>query len=128
MDLEMQTEEFGNGDLSWIAEWKRTYPGRSITLDGDLFDDPPFTDGLVRSGTVLGVVTATGLYGPYDDAAADGREVAAGHLLHDRTVRPGARFGAALIWTGRLFAGNLPANSGFNPAARADLAAHIVYS
>jgi hypothetical protein len=128
MDLAIVTEEYGNGDLSWIAEWARTYPGRSVTLDGDLFPAEDFPGGVVLSGTVLAPVTATGLYGPYDAAAGDGRGTAAGHLLHDRVVVAGHNHGAALIWTGRIFAGNLPAGAGLDADARTDLAAHILYS
>jgi len=128
MDLTIRTEEWTNGDLSWIAEWDRTYPGRSVTLDGDLFPPETFTDGLVRSGTVLGIVTATGLAGPYAAGAGDGRETPIGHLFHDRTVRPGTNHGAAVIWTGRVFAGNLPANAGLDAGARTALGARILYN
>jgi hypothetical protein len=38
-------------------------------------------NGVIPSGLALGKVTATGLYGPYDAAEDDGRQVLAGFLL-----------------------------------------------
>lgn len=38
------------------------------------------TDNVIPSGVALGIVTATKLYGPYDSAAADGRQKLAGYL------------------------------------------------
>lgn len=40
-----------------------------------------YPNGYVPSGLVLGKITASGLYGPYDDTAADGRQTAVGFLF-----------------------------------------------
>lgn len=66
-----------------------------IPFDGDSFgftdngtlDVSAFTagthypNGYIPSGTRLGVITATGLLGPYDAAASDGRQTFAGYLF-----------------------------------------------
>lgn len=43
--------------------------------------------GLLRSGLILGKVTATGVYKEYDDGDSDGTEVATGILLHPVYLR-----------------------------------------
>ena len=53
-----------------------------VTLDISKFTkNTHYPDGYVKSGTPLGKITATGLYGPYNDALADGTEVCAGLLF-----------------------------------------------
>lgn len=42
-----------------------------------------YPNGFIPSGCVLGQVTATGLYGPYDATASDGRQVAKGFAYGD---------------------------------------------
>ncbi len=96
------------------------------TLNGDLFPAATFVDGLVPSGVVLARVTATGLLGPYDDAATDGRTAAAGHLVSDQVVSAGSRNDAALVTHGAIIRNALPTNSGLNAAAEVDLK-HIRY-
>jgi hypothetical protein len=44
----------------------------------------------LASGTVLGQISATGKYVPYDDAASDGRETAAGILYAEAANATGA--------------------------------------
>jgi hypothetical protein len=95
-------------------------------LNGDLFPAGTFPDGVVPSGTVLGIVTATGLAGPYDDAALDGRQTAVGHLVNETRVKAGGRDLQAVLHAGTVTRRLLPANSGMNDAAAADLSA-IVY-
>lgn len=47
-----------------------------------------YANGYIPSGTAIGVVAATGLYGPYDDSASDGRQVFYGFTYGDvRAVR-----------------------------------------
>ncbi len=46
-------------------------------LDGDVIEN------FAQKGTVLGRITASGLYGPYDAGVADGRETAVGILWED---------------------------------------------
>ena len=72
---------------SYIAEDRSWYIGEhganvdiNVPLDFTTFTGANFADGLVKSGCVLGKITATGKYGPYDPAATDGRNTAACHL------------------------------------------------
>jgi hypothetical protein len=62
---------------------------RSITLDVSSFLAAHVAaKGAIPSGTVLARITASGLYGPYDPAGADGFETAAGILFNTTRVGP----------------------------------------
>lgn len=62
-----------------------------------------YPNGYIPSGTVLAVITASGLLGPYDDTALDGRQTAVGVLfsgvkvpnLADTSKNPGCAYVAA---------------------------------
>lgn len=85
-------------------------PG-GVTLDVAKFTaGTHYPDGYLKSGTVLGKVTATGLYGPYDNAASDGREVARGHLLASLNVGTLTKIGGALLVHGFVTEAKLPTN------------------
>lgn len=65
----------------WLYGPHGTEPGANpnITLDISAFTPAThYPNGFIPSGTVLGKITATGLYGPYDDAAVDGTQTLAG--------------------------------------------------
>lgn len=82
MDLTQRTESFLVGDQSWLGSQHGTDTARSITLDTSTFTSGThYPDGFFKSGLPLGKITATGKYGPYDDAAVDGRAVLSGFLL-----------------------------------------------
>jgi hypothetical protein len=86
---------------SWLLGPHGTEPGTtpSITIDVSKFTKAShYPNDYVPSGIVLGKVTATGLYGPYDSTALDGREVAAGHLFGSLPIRTGStKVGGALV-------------------------------
>lgn len=114
--IQIESEEvFTNEDRSWLGARKGTDTCRSITLDSSLFLAGHTVDkGAVPSGCALGLVTATGLYGPYDPDGADGRETCAGLLFS--TCDLGAEGGvadapvaAALFWEGIVKQSHLPA-------------------
>jgi hypothetical protein len=124
MDLSIETTTVtGLEDRSWLGSAHGSDSTQSCTLDAALFTAGiHYPNGEIRSGTVLGRVTATGLYGPYDNAVVDGREVAAGLLFNTVRVRAAdARIGAPILEHGRVRVANLPANHGLDAAARADL-------
>lgn len=73
---------WGAEDRSWTIGEHGFDMSENATLDLSLFTHANFTDGLIKSGTVLGLVTATGKYGPYSDAASDGRQTAVGMLFN----------------------------------------------
>lgn len=80
-DIGVFTQPFQAEDLSWDLSNPETPYVESGTLDITLFTQAQhFANGYIPSGTVLGKVTATGLLGPYLDAAVDGRTTAVGIL------------------------------------------------
>ncbi|WP_052280796.1 head decoration protein [Nocardia vulneris] len=80
-----------------------------------------YPNGFIPSGVVLGKVTATGRYGPYDNSASDGREVAAGHLFSSLSVTGLTTVGGALVVHGFVREAKLPTNHGLDANAKTDL-------
>lgn len=124
-------------DRSWLGDADGTDSCRSITLVSALFVQAThFPDGVLRSGIVLGRITAAGatqgMYGPYSDAAVDGRQVAKGFLFNTLQMIEGgmllsANKGAPMLERGYIRPWLLPANSGLDAAARVDLAGHFIF-
>lgn len=86
------TNSFQVESRGWLWGPNGTEPGDnpSITLDISKFTaGTHYPNGYIPSGCVLGKVTATGLYGPYNPGAADGTQVAAGLLFDSETVATG---------------------------------------
>lgn len=123
---------YDTGDRRWLRDMLKAET-HGVTLDGDTFPAGTFPDGLVKSGTVVGIVTASGLAAPYNDAfdadavtagqQGDGRESAAGHLLNDVVIKAGEKHLLAVVHAGTVERRFLPANSGHDAAAEADLTA-----
>lgn len=123
-----------NSDQRWLATRMGLTDMRSITLDISAFAAGHYAAGFIPSGTALGKITASGLYGPYDKDEDDGRETCAGLLFDDVSVVRNTLSGqttlgdatAALYWTGVVKTEFLP---DFDPlttgevdaAAKADL-------
>lgn len=117
-------------DRRWLGSGHGTTTTRTVTLDVSTFTKAThFPNGLLKSGTVLGRITATGFYGPYNNAATDGREVAAGHLFNSvavaETTDPDQ--GAPLQEHGVVVEALLPAGHGLDAAAKVDLAGRFAY-
>ena len=84
------TETFGNEDQSWLRSSHGTDAPETAVLDLALFTKAThYPDGYIKSGEPLGQVTETGLYGPYQADATDGRETLVGHLFTTQAVRDG---------------------------------------
>lgn len=66
----LSEETFGAGDQSWLGSTHGIYNCRTVAPDPALFTTTAYPDG-VPSGTPLGLVTATGLFGPYTGDATD---------------------------------------------------------
>jgi hypothetical protein len=82
MDLSLRTETFGVDDQSWLGSEHGTQATESVTLDTSTFTQAThYPNGYFRSGIPLGKITAGGKYGPYDNAATDGRETLVGFLF-----------------------------------------------
>lgn len=127
MDISVRDQVWGGDDRAWLGSQHGTDSNRTITLDVAKFDKTKhYPTGKIPSGIVLGRITASFLYGPYDPAASDGRETAAGFLFNSTVVPAGAtRLGAPLLDHGAIDESELPANSGWDAAAKADLAGQI---
>lgn len=126
MDITVRSESFGVENRSWLGSAHGTEATRTVTLDVSAFTEAThYPDGYIPSGTVLGRITATGLYGPYDDALATGQQVAAGFLFNSTKVGA-ADVGAPMLEHGMVVEDNLPAESGYDAAAAVDMAGRIV--
>ncbi|HEX6969117.1 MAG TPA: head decoration protein [Micromonosporaceae bacterium] len=129
MDISVRKTEYTVEDRSWLGSRDGTEFTRSVTLDVSAFDQAThYPNGYIPSGTVLGRITATGLYGPYNNALNNGQEVAEGFLFNSTQVRAGGPdVGAPLQWRGVIRTSRLPIQStapgGLDANARADLAA-----
>lgn len=105
-------------DHSWLRSQADTQFGISITLAAASFDSGDFAGLIIRSGTLLGKITASGLYGPYDSGASDGTQTPVGFLLAtiDLTgggrAPTGANSPAALLWRGAIVAAKVPQGTG----------------
>lgn len=75
------------------------------------------------AGQVLGVVAATGEHAPYDNAAADGTEVAAAVLYAPQPERVAAAPASAVARLAEVHGAQLV---GLDAPARADLAAKFI--
>ncbi len=119
------TESWEAENRSWLGSRDGTDVTQTVTLDTSAFTaNTHYPNGYIPSGTVLGMITASGLFGPYDNAANDGREVAVGFLFSNAKVRSGGPdVGAPIHWRGVIRTAKLPTNSGLDSAARTDLAA-----
>lgn len=129
MDISLRSEDFAVEDRSWLGSAHGTEATRSITLDVSTFTEGThYPDGFIPSGIALGRITATGLYGPYSNAAGDGRTVLAGHLFNSTKVPAnGADVGAPLLEHGVIVEANLPDNHGVDANGKADVAGRIIY-
>lgn len=107
---------------SWLASEHGTDHKPSVTLDVSKFVQAThYPKGYIASGTVVGKVTATGLYGPYDKDATDGREVAAGHLFNSVSVVGDTKVGNAILVHGFVTEAKLPTNHGLDAGAKTAL-------
>ncbi|QYB01469.1 head decoration protein [Rhodococcus sp. USK10] len=107
---------------SWLASEHGTDYKPSVTLDVSKFTaNLHYPKGFIPSGLVVGKVTATKRYGPYDPAATDGREIAAGHLFNSVNVIGETKVNNALLVHGFVTESRLPANHGLDNAAKGQL-------
>lgn len=67
----LSTESFGAGDQSWLGGTHGIYNCRTVAPDPALFTLAEFPDGVVPSGTPLGLVTASKKVGPYTGDSTD---------------------------------------------------------
>ncbi|MDR1206702.1 MAG: Ig-like domain-containing protein [Peptococcaceae bacterium] len=77
------------GKSSVFDSWKRRYVTGGVTLDHTAIDLDGENQRVIRAGEIVGRITATGLYAPWDKDASDGREVARGVAAQDTNCTGG---------------------------------------
>lgn len=132
MELGIRTTTYGVEKRGWLWGPHGTEPGTnpSITLDLTTFvAGTHYPQGYIPSGCVLGKITASGKYGPYDSAATDGRQTAAGILFDSETVNTGQTQAVnALFVHGFVDPARLPFQSGSGAAsAAAKTSLNLIY-
>jgi hypothetical protein len=81
-DISRVTTTYQVGNRQWLLSEPDVK--LNVTLDPSLFTaGTHYPNGYLPSGTLVGIKTATGLAGPYDDAASDGRQTAYGITYGD---------------------------------------------
>lgn len=127
-DFTISTTTHQAENRSWLLGPHGTEPGTtpSITLDLALFDKAThYPNDYIPSGIVVAKVTATGLFGPYDGAATDGRGTAGCLLFSSLNIRTGAsRVSGAGVVHAFVNPDRLPLQAGtgsLDIAARGDL-------
>lgn len=126
-DITVHSSAYQVDNREWLVGQHGVDLTPGVTLDISKFTQAThYPNGFIKSGTLLGKVTASGLYGPYDNAATDGREVAAGLLFSfvKAVTTTGAvqdKASGALFVHGGVKESKLPANSGIDANAKTDL-------
>jgi len=86
MDLTTVVTSTGGVDHTWLASRHGIGNALTRTLDVTKFTAGTHYDAttkVIPSGVVLAKITASGLYGPYDSGASDGRQLAIDSILLD---------------------------------------------
>jgi hypothetical protein len=96
-------------------------PG-GVTVDSGTVTSAGDGSKVLKSGELMGKVTASGKFGPYDSGVSDGREVFVGHLFYEVDVTEGDDLGSVMI-VGVVKEAALPTaptstTKGHNPAIR----------
>ncbi|SDD59073.1 Bacteriophage lambda head decoration protein D [Mycolicibacterium neoaurum] len=100
-DISLQTTTYQVGNKQWLLQEPKVK--LNVTLDPSKFTaGTHYPNGYLPSGTAIGKVTATGLYGPYDDTKSDGTQTLYGYTYADvRFVRQNGTT-AAKVGTGAV--------------------------
>lgn len=114
-------------------------PGDVVVTGGPLGTGPmtvTFGGAYVNTNVAQMTTTPTGGTGTVTvatataggaDIANDGRETGVGFLVGDKLVRAGQNVPISVYYAGRVFEDRLPANSGFDPAAKVELTPKITF-
>lgn len=130
MDISVKQTNYQTEDRSWLASAHGTEATETVTLDVSTFTaGTHYPNGFIPSGMALGKITATGKYGPYVDAAGDGRTTLVGHLFSGVKVRTDADIDAAgaMLTHGQVVEAKLPANHGVDANGKVDVTGRIRY-
>jgi len=81
-NISVRSHSYQIDNREWLIGQHGVDATPSVTLDVSLFTkNTHYPNGFIPSGTRIAKVTATGLYGPYDNALSNGQEVCAGLLF-----------------------------------------------
>lgn len=107
MSLNITSQKYGGGDLSWLDSRHGVTNARTITLDAAQFADA--TDGIVKAGTPVEAGDG-GLYKPFTSGTL------AGFTLNDVSIKDGDET-VAMLDHGRINVDKLPVED-FTPPAQ----------
>ena len=115
-DISLQTTTYQVGNRQWLLDEPDFKP--NVTLDITKFTAAThYPNGFIPSGTAIGKITATGLFGPYDGTKSDGTETLYGFTYSDvRAVRQNgstaSKVGTGAVVSGPVSVSKLPLQTG----------------
>jgi hypothetical protein len=128
-DIAVETFQYTPPDRSWLLTELQGI-GQPVTTTSGTLDFTKFTAGThypaghLPSGLALGVVTATGRIGPYNNAQTDGTQTCVGFLYNPIQVPTDTarKVQAALVDSFAVVQiSKLPTGNGLDAAGQADL-------
>lgn len=123
------TTAYSQGNLTWLRTRKGMSTALTVTLDTSAFTaGTHYPNGYFPAGLVLGKITASGMYGPYNNALSNGQEVAAGFLLNDEQfVSTSTDIPTAMLTECDVVEARLPSGNGLDSAAKTDFGARCTF-
>lgn len=113
-------------DPSWLGSAHGYDATQTVTLDVSAFTaGTHYPNGYFPSGLAIAEITATGKYGPYTTAAADGTETLVGFLATPRQIDGQTAIVGALFNHGTIREARLPI--AVDAAGIADVAGRIQF-
>jgi hypothetical protein len=108
VDLSLKTETFGQDDQSWLGSEHGTSNAQTKTLKiSTLTAGTHYPNGHLPSGVAVGIITATGKVGLYNNGAADGTQNFLGFTLTAQKIGT-ADVVVPILSHGRVIEANLP--------------------
>lgn len=95
MNLQPITQPGYTTDVEFLAS-KKNIVTKAVTLDASKWTADGNGKKIAKAGTVLGKITASGLYAPYNNGAADGTETGDCILLNTVDLTNGNAAAAAV--------------------------------
>ena len=118
----LKTTDLGvNAEASFLASQHLEFKRGGITVDATTVGADANGDKVLKAGTPMGVITASGKYGAYNNGHADGTETAVGILPESINLRDGDVI-CGLIVHGSVLEARC---SGLDANAKTDLAGRI---
>lgn len=123
-DPKIRTSSLGvSSEFEFLASEHAMYKRAGATFDSAVVGVDANGDKLLPKGCTVGKIAASGKYGPYDNAAGDGRETAVGFLLEQINLRNGDVI-AGIVIHGSVLEARV---SGLDAAGKTDLAGAFLF-